>query len=235
VEYEDGSFEPVNPNENINKKERGPGRPDWWVVDQTPDWRPEKFAQTKRGQKAKQEFGLSSGVMRSADGRPAPGQQEAFQGHFGAGMFHATSDQERAQEPASGSGESSQARPNEASQEKPNNYLLWKQPQGEGSLPPRPEDNNRFERMVFEYWPDPILTPFLAIYGKNKMRKRLRDEKEQYTDENDWAMRKGLEEEAQEYGLWSAFADTYLYRNDDRAFAATRDKAKQRVDPRRKE
>jgi hypothetical protein len=57
VEYEDGGFEPVNPNENIRNKKRGQGRQDWWVVDQQPGWRPEKYANTKRGRQAQSQFG----------------------------------------------------------------------------------------------------------------------------------------------------------------------------------
>ncbi|MGE4503803.1 MAG: hypothetical protein AB7D51_00520 [Desulfovibrionaceae bacterium] len=52
IEYEDGSFEPTNPQEDINRKKRGQGRPDWWVVNQTPNWLPDQFADTRRGRNA---------------------------------------------------------------------------------------------------------------------------------------------------------------------------------------
>lgn len=98
-------------------------------------------------------------------------------------------------------------------------------------LPPRPEDNDRFERPIVEVFPCPVTTPFMAYSGRNKMKERLRKEKEQYTDENDWAMRAGLDQEAEDYSMWDAFKHTYKYRNNDRAFAAMRDKAKKRVAP----
>ena len=63
------------------------------------------------------------------------------------------------------------------------------------------------------------------------MEERLRKEKGQYTDENDWAMRKELDREAEDYSGWKSFGHTYKYRNDDRAFAAMRDRAKTRVAP----
>ena len=177
VEYEDGSFEPVNHDENIHKKPRGPNEPDWWVVTEKPDWRPSWYADTKRGRKAERESGTSAQADR---GGPAAGQRAE------------------------------------------NKKTL---------LPPRPEDNDRFERSLVEYAFDPITSWFMSHHGRNKMRERLRKEKEQYTDENDWAMRAGLEREAEDYTRWDAFKHTYKYRNNDRAFAAMRDRAKKRVVP----
>ena len=177
VEYEDGSFEPVNRDENIHRKSRGPDKPDWWVVTREPDWRPSRYADTKRGRKAQRELGAAAQADR---GGSVSGQRPTDKNTV---------------------------------------------------LPPRPEDNDRYERSIVEYAFDPITSWFMSHHGRNKMRERLRKEKEQYTDENDWAMRSGLEQKAQDYTREGAFIDTYLYRNDDQAFAAMRDKAKKKVVP----
>lgn len=65
VAYGDGSFEPANEKENINLKPRGRGGPDWWVVSKEPDWRPPKYADTKRGRKAALELGAKRQDQRS--------------------------------------------------------------------------------------------------------------------------------------------------------------------------
>ncbi len=60
VAYDNGSYEPVDRKGDLRYKSRSRNEPDWWVEDKSPDWRPEKYAKTKRGQKAKQELGYTS-------------------------------------------------------------------------------------------------------------------------------------------------------------------------------
>ncbi len=60
VAYDNGSYEPVDRKGDLRYKSRSRNDPDWWVEDKSPDWRPEKYAKTKRGQKAKQELGYTS-------------------------------------------------------------------------------------------------------------------------------------------------------------------------------
>ncbi len=38
--YGDGSYEAVDPAGNLNRKKRGPGREDWWVMEQDEGWEP---------------------------------------------------------------------------------------------------------------------------------------------------------------------------------------------------
>ena len=40
IQTEAGEFLPVRSQEDIAKRGRGPGLPDWWVVDKDPDWLP---------------------------------------------------------------------------------------------------------------------------------------------------------------------------------------------------
>ncbi|WP_147819637.1 RHS repeat domain-containing protein [Salidesulfovibrio onnuriiensis] len=41
IRYEDGTYEPVRLDDNLQNKRRGPGIPDWWLVDMPRRWTPE--------------------------------------------------------------------------------------------------------------------------------------------------------------------------------------------------
>ncbi|MGE4503767.1 MAG: hypothetical protein AB7D51_00340 [Desulfovibrionaceae bacterium] len=75
IAYDNGSYEPVDPNGDLRKKPRGQGRPDWWVEDKEPGWQPKSFAPTKRGQQARQKAGDASnqpGVLQKLPAKPMP-------------------------------------------------------------------------------------------------------------------------------------------------------------------
>lgn len=44
IRYEDGTYEPVRLSEDLMDKRRGPGIPDWWVVDMPRNWAPQANA-----------------------------------------------------------------------------------------------------------------------------------------------------------------------------------------------
>ncbi len=46
IRYEDGNYEPVRLDGNLLNKRRGPGIPDWWVVDMPRAWSPERNGYT---------------------------------------------------------------------------------------------------------------------------------------------------------------------------------------------
>lgn len=96
------------------------------------------------------------------------------------------------------------------------------------TLNSRPEDNDQFERDISQYGFG-VDTLFRPLRGKKQMRERLHDEKDNHVDENDWEIRQELDREADNYGYGDAFIDTYRFRNDDRAFAHYRDRAKKRI------
>ena len=52
IAYDNGPYEPVDPEGNVRLKPGGTNLSDWWVVDQKPDWNPPQYADTKRGRQA---------------------------------------------------------------------------------------------------------------------------------------------------------------------------------------
>ena len=57
VRYDDESYEPVNEDENIRDKYRGPDQQGWTVAQRDADWRPDAYPNTRRGRQGQQEFG----------------------------------------------------------------------------------------------------------------------------------------------------------------------------------
>ena len=64
IAYDNGSYEPVDPEGNVKLKPRGANVPDWWVVDQEPDWSPPKFANTTRGKEAAREQRMNAAAEK---------------------------------------------------------------------------------------------------------------------------------------------------------------------------
>ncbi len=206
VQYDNGSFEPVdNKTGDINKKPRNKNEADWWVTRKEPSWQPPKFANTKRGQQAKKDYHLTTTLEK----KPAISYAKTA-------LFTQPQHQNTGHAKVRLSG------PEDGKITTMQGGLNVKNLASN-------EDNPNFERTIFEYLPDPILTPFMTYGSRNKMRARLRNEKLEYTDENDWRMRLELEKEAEEYGMLDAARDSYLFRNDDRAFQHARKTAAHRI------
>ena len=70
-------------------------------------------------------------------------------------------------------------------------------------------------RTIVEVLPDLIATPFMGQYTKKKVQQGLRERKNEYTDENDWKMRKNLDDEADGFGLWDGIISTYRFNTDE--------------------
>ncbi|TDT86996.1 RHS repeat domain-containing protein [Pseudodesulfovibrio indicus] len=83
-------------------------------------------------------------------------------------------------------------------------------------------------RPITEYFPG-IGTPFSAMGTKRNVQKGLRDKKADYSDENDWEMRKNLETEAEGFGFWDAVLGTYRFKTDDGAVEHYVGKAKSTI------
>jgi len=84
-------------------------------------------------------------------------------------------------------------------------------------------------RTIIEVLPDFLISPFMGNYTKNKVQRGLQERKQEYTDENDWKMRKNLDEEAGEFGLWDAMTSTFRFGTDEEAIDHHHDRARQRI------
>ena len=84
-------------------------------------------------------------------------------------------------------------------------------------------------RTIIELFADPIITPFLSHNTKKKVQSGLREKKNDYTDENDWKMRRELENEANSYNKTKAFFDSYITPTDDAIMEMRVKKAGRRI------
>ncbi|WP_319468833.1 RHS repeat-associated core domain-containing protein [uncultured Pseudodesulfovibrio sp.] len=84
-------------------------------------------------------------------------------------------------------------------------------------------------RSIVEVFADPLVSPFMSHYTKEKVQKGLRDQKANYTDENDWKMRKELDREADTYSKTKAFIDSYFTDTDEDILKKRINKAKERI------
>jgi hypothetical protein len=84
-------------------------------------------------------------------------------------------------------------------------------------------------RTIVESFADPLISPFMSHHTKLKVQRGLRIKKDDYTDENDWAMRKELENEAKGYSGTKAFFDSYLTNTDEEIVEKRAAKAKLRI------
>ncbi|WP_148266966.1 hypothetical protein [Pseudodesulfovibrio mercurii] len=80
-----------------------------------------------------------------------------------------------------------------------------------------------------EVLPDPIATPLMGHYTKKKIKQGLRERKSEYTDENDWKMRKNLDDEADGFGLWDGIMSTYRFSTDKDTIDYHHNKAKNKI------
>jgi RHS repeat-associated protein len=84
-------------------------------------------------------------------------------------------------------------------------------------------------RTIVEVMPDYILAPFMGYYTKKKVQNGLRKRKNDYTDENDWKMRKNIDDEADGFGLWDSIISTYRFDTDEETIDYHHNQARKKI------
>ena len=83
-------------------------------------------------------------------------------------------------------------------------------------------------RTFIEYFPG-IDTPFAAYGTRKKVRKALRDKKDDHTDPIDIGMRNALDKQADDFGMFDAYLSTWKHSTDEETIEYQYKKAKERI------